>query len=77
VPEGHLDPPRAALALQRIEPRTCIPVHWGTYRPIYRQAPYPADATAPARFAAIAASLAPEVEIRILQPGERFTADNH
>ena len=73
VPEGHLDPVRAALAVQRIEPRMCIPIHWGTYRPLYRRTPYAADETAAARFSAIVESLTPEVEVRILQPGERFT----
>ncbi len=73
VPEGHLDPQRAARALQRIEPRTCIPIHWGTFRPLYRRRPYAIDATAPTRFSEIAAMLAPGVEVRILQPGERFS----
>ena len=74
VPEGHLDPVRAALALQRIEPRTCIPIHWGTFRPLHRRTPYAADAIAATRFAAITASLTPEVDVRILRPGERFSA---
>jgi L-ascorbate metabolism protein UlaG (beta-lactamase superfamily) len=73
VPDGHLDPVRAALALKRIQPRVCIPIHWGTYRPLYRRTPYPADANAPARFKEIAATLTPDVEVRILQPGGRFS----
>jgi L-ascorbate metabolism protein UlaG (beta-lactamase superfamily) len=73
VPEGHLDPVRAALALQRIEPRTCIPIHWGTYRPIYRRTAYPADANAAARFSEIAAGLTPEVDVRVLRPGEHYS----
>jgi L-ascorbate metabolism protein UlaG (beta-lactamase superfamily) len=74
VPAGHLDPVRAALALKRIAPRTCIPIHWGTYRPVYRRQPYASDATAAARFQTIAASVVPDVGVRILRPGERFTA---
>jgi L-ascorbate metabolism protein UlaG (beta-lactamase superfamily) len=73
VPEGHLDPVRAALALQRIEPRTCIPIHWGTYRPVYRRTAYPADANAAQRFSEIAAGLTPEVEVRVLRPGEHYS----
>jgi L-ascorbate metabolism protein UlaG (beta-lactamase superfamily) len=73
VPAGHLDPMRAALALQLLGPHTCIPIHWGTFRPIYRRAPYESDATAAARFAALAASLTPDVKVRILRPGARLT----
>jgi L-ascorbate metabolism protein UlaG (beta-lactamase superfamily) len=73
VPEGHMDPVRAALALERIEPRMCIPIHWGTYRPIYRRTPYAADANAAMRFSEIAAKLTPQVAVRVLRPGDRFT----
>jgi L-ascorbate metabolism protein UlaG (beta-lactamase superfamily) len=73
VPEGHLDPVRAAFALKRIRPRTCIPVHWGTFRPLYRLSAYPNDANAAARFSAIAATLTPEVDVRVLQPGGHFS----
>ena len=72
VPEGHLDPDRAAQALELIRPRTCIPIHWGTFRPLYRRRAYEADETAPQRFAELAASLTPEIEIRVLVPGERW-----
>lgn len=30
---GHLDPARAARAVERIRPRTVVPVHWGTLAP--------------------------------------------
>lgn len=30
---GHLDPDRAARAAQIIDPRTVVPIHWGTYHP--------------------------------------------
>jgi L-ascorbate metabolism protein UlaG (beta-lactamase superfamily) len=73
VPAGHLDPMRAVLALELLEPRTCIPIHWGTFRPVYRLTPYGSDATAAARFTALAASMTPDVGIRILQPGGRLT----
>jgi L-ascorbate metabolism protein UlaG (beta-lactamase superfamily) len=31
--EGHLDPFRAAKAVELIEPRIVVPVHWGGYLP--------------------------------------------
>ena len=30
---GHLDPPRAAKAVELIAPRVAVPVHWGGYLP--------------------------------------------
>ena len=75
VPEGHLDPDRAAQALELIRPKTCIPIHWGTFRPLYRRRPYEADERAPQRFIDLAASLTPEVAIRVLLPGERWATE--
>ncbi len=71
VPAGHLDPARAARALQLLRPRYCVPVHWGTFRPFYRREPYPADVTAGDELIRRAEALAPEVEVRVLRPGER------
>jgi L-ascorbate metabolism protein UlaG (beta-lactamase superfamily) len=71
VPGGHLDPARAARALQLIRPRYCVPVHWGTFRPFYRREPYPADLAAGDELKRRAEVLAPEVEVRVLRPGER------
>jgi L-ascorbate metabolism protein UlaG (beta-lactamase superfamily) len=75
VPEGHLDPEGAARALQLIRPRTGIPIHWGTLRPFYRRTPYASDEHAAERFQESARTGAPGVHVRILQPGERFTAE--
>jgi L-ascorbate metabolism protein UlaG (beta-lactamase superfamily) len=71
VPEGHMDPARAARALQLLRPRYCVPVHWGTFRPFYRRDPYPADASAGDELIRRAEALAPEVEVRVLRPGEQ------
>jgi len=69
LPEGHLDPQRAADALALIRPRAVIPIHWGTYAP-WRA---PAGDDAPARtFAELAATTAPEVDVRVLLPGESY-----
>ena len=69
VPAGHLDADRAARALQLLAPRVCVPIHWGTFRPLYRPTPYDVDAGVAERFAARAHELAPAVEVRILAPG--------
>jgi L-ascorbate metabolism protein UlaG (beta-lactamase superfamily) len=63
---GHLDPERAARALQLLKPRLAVPIHWGTLSLFTK----PAAIEAPERFRALAAELAPEVEVRVVQPGE-------
>ncbi|HEV8460530.1 MAG TPA: MBL fold metallo-hydrolase [Gaiellaceae bacterium] len=70
LPEGHLNPTTAAQALALLRPRVCVPIHWGTFRPIYRRKPYESDTNAPQRFVDEARKYAPDVEIRILSPGE-------
>src|SRR5262245_33814205 len=63
---GHLDPARAARALELLQPRLAVPIHWGTYAtPRHTPQREPAD-----EFARHAARLAPEVEVRVLAPGE-------
>jgi L-ascorbate metabolism protein UlaG (beta-lactamase superfamily) len=71
----HLDPERAAEAVRRLAPRIAVPIHWGTYRPFHRGAAArflsePAEA-----FARAAAEAAPDVDVRILQPGEELVLD--
>ena len=68
----HLDPARAAEAVRLLQPRIAVPIHWGTYRPLHRGSKArflrdPADA-----FVRETASLVPEVEVRVLQPGEQL-----
>ena len=67
---GHLDPERAAQALRLLRPRLAIPIHWGTYVPLYRVR-RPAADTPAEQFAQHARRIAPEVEVRVLRPGER------
>lgn len=68
----HLDPERAAEAVRRLRPTIAIPIHWGTYRPFYRSS-RAAFLTEPAEaFARVAALTAPEVDVRVLRPGERL-----
>jgi L-ascorbate metabolism protein UlaG (beta-lactamase superfamily) len=75
VGPGHLDPDRAARAAAIISPEVAIPIHWGTFA-IGRPARRPTDpGWAPRRFAALAGELAPAVQVRVLEPGERTELD--
>ena len=68
LPAGHMNPERAAEALTLLRPRLAIPIHWGTFAPW--RAPLGDDGPAQA-FVRAAAERAPDVEVRILRPGER------
>jgi L-ascorbate metabolism protein UlaG (beta-lactamase superfamily) len=68
---GHLDPEHAAQALRLLRPRLAIPIHWGTLHPVGlgRLMSHQLE-TSPHDFARYAARLAPDVEVRVLAPGE-------
>jgi len=72
---GHMDPRRAAESLPLLRPALAIPIHWGTYYPVHLGLMgVPAFlGTPPATFVADAAALAPDVAVRVLQPGESTT----
>jgi L-ascorbate metabolism protein UlaG (beta-lactamase superfamily) len=73
---GHLNPERAARALQRIRPRLAVPIHWGTFYPAGLRRLRPGPLTEPPlEFARHARELAPEVEVRILEPGSETTLE--
>jgi L-ascorbate metabolism protein UlaG (beta-lactamase superfamily) len=73
LPEDHLDPLRAAQALTMLEPRLAVPIHWGAYYPPALAEVWRGRRTMPPRiFAGQAARLAPQVEVRVLEPGEGF-----
>jgi L-ascorbate metabolism protein UlaG (beta-lactamase superfamily) len=68
---GHMDPLDAARAVRLLQPRVAIPMHWGTLLPIgiaRRHRDRLGDP--PRQFAKHVASLAPGVEVRILEPGQ-------
>lgn len=70
---GHLNPEQAARAAALLRPRLAIPIHWGTFFPVGlarwrgRLLHEP-----PREFAARVSELAPEVEVRVLEPGEKL-----
>jgi L-ascorbate metabolism protein UlaG (beta-lactamase superfamily) len=65
---GHLDPERAAEAVRLLQPRTAIPIHWGTLARIGRVP----DPEPPHEFARWVSEVAEGVEVKILAPGESF-----
>jgi L-ascorbate metabolism protein UlaG (beta-lactamase superfamily) len=70
VGEGHLDPERAARAVQMILPRLAVPIHWGSFYPVGLRRLRPEPLTEPPlEFARRARRLAPDVEVRVLEPG--------
>ena len=73
LPDDHLNPRTAAQAAAMLEPRIAVPIHWGTYFPPGLAEVWRGRRTRPPRdFARYAARLAPQVEVRVLAPGEWF-----
>ncbi len=67
---GHLGPREAAEALRILSPRVCVPIHWGTYVPLSPRRGQRADRADPATaFRLRVAEFAPNVEVRLLEPG--------
>lgn len=71
IGEGHLDPEGAARAAAALSPRLAVPIHWGTLYPFGLRRLRSAPLRRPAEeFAASLRRLAPQVEARVLSPGE-------
>lgn len=71
IGEGHLDPEGAARAAAALAPRLAVPIHWGTLYPFGLRRLRGAPLRRPAEdFAAAIRRLAPQVEARVLSPGE-------
>jgi L-ascorbate metabolism protein UlaG (beta-lactamase superfamily) len=73
VGSGHLTPLTAAQALNRLQPRIAVPIHWGSLRfwgpnSVWKRAGH--LSAPPHIFAHHAAQLAPQTQVRVLQPGE-------
>jgi L-ascorbate metabolism protein UlaG (beta-lactamase superfamily) len=71
---GHLDPEQAAEALRLLQPRVAVPIHWGTYLRVLMNRDGDLLREPAERFRRLAAEVAPEVTVRILEPGEQLTA---
>jgi L-ascorbate metabolism protein UlaG (beta-lactamase superfamily) len=71
LPAGeHMGPRQAAEALRLLGPRFAVPVHWGTLAPLWRPGGYPRRRSPALEFRDLAAELAPQVEVRVLEPGQ-------
>ena len=68
---GHLDPAGAAQAAAALSPRLAVPIHWGTLYPIGLDRVKDGPLRLPGgEFAAQMRALAPQVETRVLSPGD-------
>jgi L-ascorbate metabolism protein UlaG (beta-lactamase superfamily) len=73
---GHLGPRSAAEVAGQISPSAAVPIHWGTLYPRHLHRIWHRPLREPGdRFAAYARRLAPDVEVRVLRPGEATTFD--
>ncbi len=72
---GHMSPPEAAEAARLLRASVAIPIHWGTYFPLQSaRHGKPAFLDRPAdEFLAAMNARAPEIEVRVLHPGEETT----
>ncbi len=67
---GHMDPARAAEAVELIRPEIVVPIHWGTLYPraLERLRPAPLRRP-PEQFAEALRSRGSEADLRVLPPG--------
>jgi L-ascorbate metabolism protein UlaG (beta-lactamase superfamily) len=73
---GHMNAARAVEALKLLQPRVVIPIHWGTLAPWGMHYGEWSYLTRPAReFEALARRELPNLDVRVLQPGESTTVD--
>ena len=76
VGQGHLDPQRAARAVELIRPRLVVPIHWGTFYPAGLRWLRPEPLTDPAReFTRLVSELETSAEVRVLEPGSETVLD--
>jgi L-ascorbate metabolism protein UlaG (beta-lactamase superfamily) len=73
---GHLGPRAAAEVARDIGAAVVVPIHWGTLYPRQLHRLWRKPLMEPGdRFAAYARRLAPDVDVRVLHPGESTTID--
>jgi L-ascorbate metabolism protein UlaG (beta-lactamase superfamily) len=69
-----MGPKEAAQALELLRPRVAVPIHWGTFIPWGLRWLKPAFYYyPPIEFSGHAKQIAPQVDVRILTPGEKVT----
>jgi L-ascorbate metabolism protein UlaG (beta-lactamase superfamily) len=66
---GHMNAERAARAAELLRPEVAVPIHWGTLHPSWRS-PGHWFRDPPNVFAGKVEELAPDVDVRVLSPGE-------
>jgi L-ascorbate metabolism protein UlaG (beta-lactamase superfamily) len=68
---GHMDPAAAAQALELLRPKLVVPIHWGSLVPLGMHLREWSYLTRPPRsFAELARQVQPDVDVRILEPGQ-------
>jgi L-ascorbate metabolism protein UlaG (beta-lactamase superfamily) len=73
---GHLGPRSAAEVAREIGPAAAVPIHWGTLYPRHLHRVWNRPLRQPGeRFADHTHRLAPEVDVRVLRPGEATTIE--
>lgn len=73
----RLEPASAAHVARVIGAAVAIPIHWGTFYPAGLERVWPRPLRdPPARFVAAAVRDAPDVEVRVLRPGESTALDS-
>ena len=72
---GHMGPEEAARAALLLRPTVVIPIHWGTYFPFQNALRgIPSFVEWPPRdFEKRVEAIAPEIDVRLLKPGEETT----
>lgn len=73
--EGHLNPERAAMAVELIRPRVAVPVHWGGYLPAGMAKRRPDLLVDPPRKFRefVERSSASATKVELIEPGEQAT----
>jgi len=68
---GHLDPGRAADAVELIRPQLAVPIHWGTLRPVWHKSRSLRHPSSPAmQFAEHVRARQEPTRVEVLMPGE-------
>ena len=72
---GHLDPARAAQAVQIINPGKVVPIHWGSLAPLGMPRGWAVDRYADHEFFQALYRLGLDQKLELLSPGEFFFLD--